>query len=308
MSQSLPSAGTHPDPVGDASADTTRRIVEEINATHGLELSLHSRFSSGMQSGAWLLVGADGTRAVLKARPTGSAVDVQHLATIIERLRAAGYPTPRWLGAGATKGGDVYHVQELSVGVASTPLTPAKTALLLDVLEQHAGLDPDPARDRSREVAAAAVDESPGGFRHGVRQLGAVGRDLIDAYDDVMDAYGDVELPGGDLVHGDFNTCNILLDQGRVSAVIDIEELGSGTRVIDYACLLREAYVWPYDVEVKRMIRQAAEPIAGPGALAVCTAATAFFIIGFKVKHDPERVDSTLAGLFQLAADLSRPL
>lgn len=117
-----------------------------------------------------------------------------------------------------------------------------------------------------------------------------------------------MQLPGGDLVHGDFNTCNVLLDQGRVSAVIDVEELGSGTRVIDYACLLREAYVERYDDEVRLVLRRAGEAIAGPGALAVCAAATAFHIVKFKLRFQPDRIASTLAGLHQLADDLAGPV
>jgi aminoglycoside phosphotransferase len=35
-----------------------------------------------------------------------------------------------------------------------------------------------------------------------------------------------VHLPGGDLVHGDFNSCNALLHDGQVSGIIDIEQRG----------------------------------------------------------------------------------
>ena len=286
-------------------AEQTNDVVRELNRRHGLDVSLLTRFESGLQSGAWLLADPQGWRAVLKWSPNGSAQRIRDLALIIEGLRTAGYPTPAWIAAGATDAGLVYHVQEFASGRPSWPLTMPKAELLLEVLELHAGLDPDPARDRSAQVAAAARDESEGGYRHAVRELGPVGGELIVAYDGLLDSYGDVDLPSGDLVHGDFNTCNILLDDGQVSGVIDIEELGSGTRVIDYACLLREAYVADYPDEVKIKIHRVAEAIAGPGVLAVCAAATAFFIVGFKRRHDPQSLDQTFAALHRLAVDLS---
>jgi Ser/Thr protein kinase RdoA (MazF antagonist) len=37
-------------------------------------------------------------------------------------------------------------------------------------------------------------------------------------------------LPAGDLVHGDFGPQNVLVDGGRIAAVIDLEAAGCGTR------------------------------------------------------------------------------
>ena len=45
-------------------------------------------------------------------------------------------------------------------------------------------------------------------------------------------------LPSSEFVHGDFSTRNLLADQGGLSAVIDIEGFGRGTRTIDLVALL----------------------------------------------------------------------
>ena len=45
-------------------------------------------------------------------------------------------------------------------------------------------------------------------------------------------------LPGSEFVHGDFTIRNVLVDQGGVSAVIDLEGFGRGTRTIDLVALL----------------------------------------------------------------------
>ena len=297
-----------PEPVSDPLTDETRAVIAELNNTHRLKLTLHSRCDSGVQSGAWLVVDEQQRPAVLKWSRDGSESDLRKLAVVVERMRGRGYPTPAWLAIGSTSAGSTYHLQEFASGGQSWPLTIAAAHLFIDVLERQAGLDPDPARDRSAEISAAVVDESVGGLRYTVRQLGPSGTELIARYDRLLASYGVVDLPRGDMVHGDFNTCNILLDRGAVSAVIDIEELGSGTRVIDYGCLLREAYVAHYDPEVRVLVRRAGEAVAGPGALAVCVAAAAFFIVGFKRRYQPEVVMDTVEALLRLADDLAEPL
>ncbi|MFE2985007.1 phosphotransferase [Streptomyces sp. NPDC059262] len=60
---------------------------------------------------------------------------------------------------------------------------------------------------------------------------GPTGRDLVDACERLLAAHGPVALPTEDLVHGDVRHGNILFDADRVGGVIDIEALGSGTRV-----------------------------------------------------------------------------
>lgn len=123
------------------------------------------------------------------------------------------------------------HLQEFATGLLPWPLTVAATESLIDVLERRAGLDPDPSRDRSAQVSRVAVDESVGGLRHTVRQSAPGGDALVARYDELLDWYGVVDLPDGDLVHGDFNTCNVLQHHDAVTAVIDIEGLGSGTKL-----------------------------------------------------------------------------
>ena len=288
---------------GQPLTEVTRQLVMEINRVHGVAFTLRSRCLAGLQNGAWRLTDRDGQPAILKWSTDGSAAQILHRAATVARLRAAGYPTPRWLAAGATTDGRVYHIQDFVPGAAAHPLTVPAAELLLDVLEQQAGLDPDPAADRNQQVRSAALDDSA--LRWSLRQLGTPGRSLIARYDRLLDGHPPVQLPAGDVVHGDFNTCNILIHRSRVSGVIDVEALGSGSRVIDYACLLREAYVADYDVEVRRILHRAGAAVAGPAALALCVTATAFFIVGFKRRHQPASVIRALARLHQLAEDLA---
>jgi aminoglycoside phosphotransferase (APT) family kinase protein len=114
-------------------------------------------------------------------------------------------------------------------------------------------------------------------------------------------------LSGGDLVHGDFNSCNILIDDGAVSGVIDVAGFRAGTRVYDYACLLREAYVEDYGDDVIALIHDAARDIAGAGVLAACAASAGEFILEFKQRHEPWRLPEVRTRLERMTSDLARP-
>lgn len=283
-------------------------VVGEVNRARGLRLAVRGRFAEGLQGGAWELADAEGQSYVLKVRRTDPRASVRDVGLAVERVRGAGYPTPRWVAAGELDNGLAYLVQEFADGTASTPLTPDNIGPVLDTLKLHAGLDPLPSRDRNADALAVATDRGPGGLRHAVAALGASGTALLDRYDRLLDAAGPAALPDGDLVHGDFNSINILLRGGPVSAVIDIDELGSGTRVLDYAALLREAYVEGYHPDVAARIHEAAEQVAGPAVLAWCAAPAAFFIAPFKARHAPDRLDAIVGRLHQLADDLARRL
>ncbi len=263
------------------------KLVERL----GLGFTLRGRCEGGMQGGAWLLERDDGTRAVLKLCGNQLAPRIVGLHAVVDRLRRAGYPTPAWLASGMAEDGIAYHVADFVPGAPSTPLTPAKTRLLLEVLETQAGLDPCPERDWSAHVAHPDPSQVP--------------LSLVAAFTRLAAKAGPVTLPRGDLVHGDFNSCNIFVYEERVTGIIDVEALGSGSRVIDYAWLLREAYLQNYGPEVIAMIRLAGEAVAGPAALIACMAATVYDIVRFKLRHQPDTMEEVIAGLHLLATDLA---
>ena len=266
----------------------TVALRDEFN----LGYTLLRRFPSGLQGGAWHLVDAGGREAVLKC---GSPPDVGQLAVAIGRVRAAGYPAPAWLAHGVSALGRPYYVQEFVAGESATPLTAATVPLLTRVLQRQAGLDP--MREVGWEARISTMAFGPE-LRSIVSGLGVAGSQLVARFDALLT---DVTLPSGDMVHGDFNTCNVLLSDGSVSGVIDVDGLGRGTRVFDYACLLREAYVEGYGDELTRMLHSAALAIAGPEVLRVCVAATAFDCVRFKLSHEPHRMPEILERLTRLS-------
>ncbi|MFJ4856421.1 phosphotransferase [Streptomyces sp. NPDC088730] len=136
---------------------------------------------------------------------------------------------------------------------------------LVGVLEMHAGLDPGPERRWSQFVTDQMTGHRDEDSQRPAGRDRRDGRKPAQACERLPAAHGPVTLPSGDLVHGDFRPGNILCHADRISGVIDIEALGSGTRVFDYATLLSAHGITP---EAMDILGTAGERVAGAGALA----------------------------------------
>jgi hypothetical protein len=208
-------------------------------------------------------------------------------------------------GRAADRAGTAYYVQDFAPGEPVTALNADSAALLIDLLERRAGLDPAPERNWSDHVTSMVWDGGDNGPRAFLHGLGKSGRGLLSHFDQVLNQYGEIQLPGDDLVHGEFNSCNVQMKDGQDSGVIDIQSFGSGTRTFGYGDPLREAYVEEAGPDTARLIRQAGEAVAGPGALAMCVAAIEFTLVQWQANHDPNDLPWVLAGLHRLADDLA---
>lgn len=280
-------------------------ILEFVNQQHDADYRLVDRLPGGKQSGAYLLKTADEQSAILKVSPISStwASQVHRAAQVISRLSTTDWPTPRWLAVGVTPDGHPYQVQEFVTGQPMTDLGPTEAELLIDLVDRQAGLDPDPQRDWSDYVRSNVFDGPDDGWAR-IRNIGVNGETILDSYSRLCRPYASHPLPTGDLVHGDMSTQNVLVSNGQITAVIDVEALGSGTRVIDLAALLREAYLWRGHPEAMVRLRRAGESIAGPEVLIICVTSTVLSVLDFVIRHSPHEISRSLRGALQLAEDL----
>jgi len=283
--------------------EAARLVLADANRTHGTSYHLAEPLAGGFQSGTWLL--RDGKNqdaaAVLKWSPNRTrAPQILRAARAVQRARAAGYPTPAWLAAGVAGLGFPYHIQQYVPGSSPRHLTVEVAERLIAVLEQQRGLDVDPHHCWSRY----ARDRLAGGWEHACEAIagsGTQGLGFVAAIDALLASFGQVELPTGDLVHGDFRLNNILFGSERVAAVIDIEALGSGTRAFDYATLLTVDNADPAGWE---LIRTAGEKVAGPGVLSHCFALVALELADFVGQRVPGRLPVILGSLTDRAESL----
>jgi len=283
-------------------------VLAEVNRQQRAGYVLAGRLAGGHQAGAYLLDAPGGGVAVLKwSADPAWAGQVLRAAPAVERVRSAGYPTPAWLSVGVTADGYPYQVQQFVPGATLTALGPHEVDLLLDLVERQRGLDPDPGRDWSAYVWASVFEDVDGVARR-LRAHGPEAARVVEVYATLCAPYRKDKLPTGDLVHGDLSTHNVLAERGRVTGVVDIEALGSGTRVVDLAAILREGYLCNGDAGALRRLRKVAEAVGGPGALTVCAAASVLGVLTFVLRNRPHAAGPLFDAAHRLAADLSKPL
>lgn len=284
------------------------RLIEEINQITGLQLSVRRRCTGGEQGGAWVVQTPADELYVLKWRAADRLERRIRTAAAVDRIVAAGYPTPPWRLVGGTPAGICYHLLDFLPGDPIS-LTPETAVLMAEVIEKQAGLAPDLDRDWSTYITANALDDDDQtGPRQFVRDLGPAGQALIEHYDAMLTRYGRIDLPRSDLVHGDFSTGNVLIHQGRISGMVDIDALGNGTRIIDYAWLVREVFGTGADPAAADVLRRRAENVAGPDVLALCVTATALDMVRWVRTRHSGYLKPFLVQMHALADYLVRPL
>jgi len=279
----------------------TVEVLAWVNEAHAAAYELRGRCHGGANSGAHLLTGPGGIPAVLKWTPDRTwARQVLRAVPVVRRIRERGFPTPAWLFVGTTADGFPYQVQEFVEGDPLSILDDATADLILDVVERQAGMNPDPGRNLSKIAAREAV---AGARRARLRDSGEAGREVVETFDRLCRSVADQKLPCEDMVHGDLGVENVLVRNGSIAGVIDIEALGSGSRAFDLAKVLLHGYVWESEPCALQRIHDHAEAIAGPGALRIFAAANTYTLLDHGLTHWPS-IEPTVAPILQLADEL----
>ena len=249
--------------------DTTESVVAELNVALGTNYQLVRQLTGGLQSTAYVLTGG----VVLKwTDDPGWAPRVRQAAELVRRARAVGYPTPAWLAVGTTAAGSPYQLQELVPGSPPT-LDDALARQLIEICELQRDLLPED-RDASWSAWSRGVvfDGWDGVWERVQAYDGEVG-ELLQRYGELCRPYRDEELAHHDFVHGDLNMGNLLVADGRITGIVDIEAAGGGARAYDLVALATSAARDGADAGVDELFLDAALRANGRAAVAVCAAA-----------------------------------
>ena len=230
-------------------------VVDDVASVVGAEVTLLSRLPGGVNAGALRVQLAGKADAVLKAEPRAHSKHLDETLRaqrIVEHMRRHGYPTPAWLGVGATAT-HIWHLMDFVDAPPALELTPSFIEQLMEIIELQAGQASEPYDHWSyawriatgHESAAAGQDLNETPEQSRLRQ--AVTR--FSGYSSVVSALverlrlvcADVPPPpeAPDMVHADLSTpSNVLVRDGAVVAVVDIGNAGSGTRATDLTTLV----------------------------------------------------------------------
>ncbi len=182
-------------------------------------------------------------RAVLELKSPDHRVFVKIVrpanAEKIHRLHQRLSPimvVPKSLGWSSTDGTvaiEAVSGQSLRTVIAEGARTLPEAHDLAELLDQLPPAGPD---DAAVADPVERVDEH-------ARFLGAVCPASTQGVAAVAARMGDVDLGGGELIHGDFHADQILTENGLVTGLVDIDTVGRGARIMDYASMLAQLSV-----------------------------------------------------------------
>jgi len=202
-----------------------------VNRATGRAWSVLGRLTGG-RSDIVQLLGYGRARAVLKIKHGAWwAAQLERAAELVDALRAAGYPTPPVLGFGPLGGDRFYLATEFVPGVQPAGLDAGLARDVLAAVDLHSAVRPPEIRDWSTMITEF-LNGGIAEHRFHPRLASLADRALALVPRPVP------ALPSGEFVHGDFTTRNLLARGPRLSAVVDVEGFGRGTRTIDLVSLL----------------------------------------------------------------------
>jgi hypothetical protein len=255
--------GTHPE-------ELLAGVLDDVASVVGAEVTLLSRLPPGVNAGAMLVRMAGRANAVLKPVPRthpNHLDETLRAQRVVEHMRRRGYPTPAWLGVGATAT-HVWHLMDFVDAAPAPELTPSLVEQLMEIIELQAGQASEPydhwsyawrvATGQESAVAGLDLNETPEQslLRQSVARLSGYSSVVSALVEHLRLVCADVPPPreAPDMVHTDLNPSNVLVRDGAVVAVVDIGNAGSGTRATDLTALVWYTYQDPLLDGVRRRL------------------------------------------------------
>jgi len=227
-------------------------VLSDVASVVGADVVLVERLAGGFNAGAMRVEVAGRGDAVLKAAPRTHSDQPNELSRarrVVEHMRARGYPTPAWLGTGATAT-HVWHLADFVDAVpASEHLTESVVEQLIKINDLQAGQATEPHDHWSFAWRVVTGREAT------VAGLSGYSSESSALIERLLRPCADLRPPPGapDMVHADLNPSNVLARDGAVVAVVDIENAGSGTRATDLITLQWHTFHDPLD-DVRRRL------------------------------------------------------
>ncbi|MFG1626772.1 phosphotransferase family protein [Kribbella sp. NPDC049227] len=280
------SQGTHPD-------ELPTEVLAAVAGVVGAEVTLLSRLPGGFDVGAMRVQLAGRANAVLKAWPRARPDQLDEslrAQRIVERMRGRGYPTPAWLGVGATAT-HVWHLIDFVDAAPAPELTPCLVEQLVEINGLQAGQASEPYDHWSYAWRLATGQEfgqdlAPS-LSRAVAGLSGYSSVVSAVVERLRQMCADVPPPRAapDMVHADFKPDNVLVRDGAVVAVVDIGNAGSGTRATDLTTLQWHTFQDPRLDGVRRRLRTRILDLVGWEGAAVLAATQILTQLEWPIRH-----------------------
>jgi hypothetical protein len=287
--------GTHPE-------ELLAEVLDDVASVVGAKVTLLTRLRGGVNGGAMRVQLAGGAHAVLKAVPRAHPNHLDETLRaqrVVEHMRPCGYPTPAWLGVGATAT-HVWHLMDFVDATPAPELTPSLVEQLMEIVELQAGQATEShdhwsyawrlATGQDSTVAGLDFNETPEQslLRQSVARLSGYSAVVSAMVERLRLMCADAPPPreAPDMVHADLSTpSNVLVRDGVVVAVVDIGNAGSGTRATDLTTLVWYTFQDPLLDGVRRRLWTRILVLVGWEGAAMLAAAQILHMLEIPIRH-----------------------
>jgi hypothetical protein len=282
--------------------DPPAEVLDDVASVVGADVTLLGPLAGGVNGGAMRVRLAGSATAVLKAVPRAHPNHLDETLRaqrVVRHMRGRGYPTPAWLGVGATAT-YVWHLMDFVDAAPAPELTPSLMEQLMEIIELQAGQASEPydhwsyawrvATGQEPAVAGPDINETPdqSRLRRSVAGLSGYSSAVSAMVERLRLACADVPPPreAPDMVHADLYTpSNVLVRDGAVVAVVDIGNAGSGTRAIDLTTLAWYTFQDPLLDDVRRRLWAKNLDLVGWEGAAVLAATQILHMLEIPIRH-----------------------
>lgn len=287
--------GTYPE-------ELPAEVLNDVARVVGAEVTPLSCLPGGLNGVAMRVQLAGRAKAALKAVPRAHPNDLDEMLRaqrIVEHMRQRGYPTPAWLGVGATAT-HVWHLMDFVDAAPAPELTPSLVEQLMEIIELQAGQASEPydhwsyawrvATGQESAVAGLDVNETPGMslLRQSIARLPGYSSVVSALVERLRLACADVPPPpeAPDMVHTDLSTpSNVLVRDGAVVAVVDVGNAGSGTRAEDLTTLVWYTFKDPQMHDVRKRLWTRTLDLVGWEQAAVLAATVILHMLEYPIRE-----------------------
>lgn len=281
-------------------------VLQHVNQHTDSAWRLDARFAGGMLQGAWRITRGT-TVAVLKWHASDStAPDNPDAAAIVEHLRAAGYPTPKWLASGRTDDGVAWSVQEFAEGEPLHELDRASAELFIELVRLQRQISLPTETSWNPYIRAHVF-----GGHAAHRSLITAGRGLQALLDETLALaapFESTELVDDEMVHSDLNVSNVIVRDCRVAAVVDVDGAGRGCAAYDLLSPAVNGVSWASDPAAITRLVDVALDLYGPGPVAVCAACLVIENANWYRRADPAGIRQRVGRYRRWLGDLRTQL
>jgi hypothetical protein len=226
-------------------------LLQRVNTLHQTTFTLFEKYPDGEQ-GAFVVVDHLDRRWVLKwAREARNLEWMRGAKTVTDLLRNLDYPAPSYLLIGKFPEG-IYSIQSALPGspIRHLPVTLLPLLFEINELQRERAI---PGRNDWHQEAIETVLRGGNGYclHASLQQHSPETAEILQTLQDLVRTYQDEPHRTNDIVHGDFQHANILIENEQISGVVDWDGFGAGDCSFDIATLLFYSYD---DVEVREQL------------------------------------------------------